>query len=109
MEVKKIFDGSNLTLKIAGRLDAVTALALDKDLSATLENVTDLTIDLADLEYISSAGLRMLLKAQKRMDRQGAMRIKNIRENVREVLDMSGFSNFLTIAEDKKAKFSVSF
>lgn len=109
MEVKKISDGSALTIQISGRIDAVTALELDKDFSATLNGVTDLTMDLADLEYISSAGLRMLLKMQKRMDKQGAMRIKNIRENVREVLDMSGFSNFLTIAEDKKPKFSVSF
>ena len=109
MEAKKVFDGASLTLYLSGRLDATTALQLDKDLSSTLDTVTDLTIDLADLEYISSAGLRMLLKAQKRMDRQGAMRIRNIRENVREVLDMSGFTDFLTIADDKKAKFSVSF
>ena len=109
MEIKKFADGSALTVHISGRLDAVNALELDKDFSATLDGVTDLTIDLADLEYISSAGLRTLLKTQKRMDTQGAMRIKNIRENVREVLDMSGFSTFLTIAEDKKPKFSVSF
>ena len=109
MEIKKVSEGSALTVYISGRIDAVTALELDKNLSATLANVTDLTIDLADLEYISSAGLRTLLKLQKRMDRQGSMKIRNIRENVREVLDMTGFSDFLTIAEDKKAKFSVSF
>lgn len=109
MEVKKVSEGSALTLFLSGRLDAVTALQLDKDLSTTLNGVDDLTVDLADLEYISSAGLRMLLKTQKRMDKQGAMRIRNIRENVREVLDMTGFSNFLTLAEDKKTKFSVSF
>ncbi len=109
MEIKKIPDGSAMTIQIIGRLDAVTALELDKELQATLSGVTDLTIDLADLEYISSAGLRMLLKTQKRMDRQGSMKICNIRENVREVLDMTGFSGFLTLAEDKKAKFSVSF
>ena len=107
MEIKKIADGSALTVQLIGRLDAVTALELDKSLK--LDGITDLTIDLTDLEYISSAGLRTLLKLQKRMDKQGAMRIKNIRENVREVLDMTGFANFLTIAEDKKAKFSVSF
>lgn len=107
MEVKKISDGAALTIQIIGRLDAVTALELDKNLK--LDGVDDLTIDLAELEYISSAGLRTLLKIQKKMDKQGAMRIKNIRENVREVLDMTGFSNFLTIADDKKAKFSVSF
>lgn len=109
MELKKISDGSALTVQLSGRIDAVNALELDKDLSASLNGVDDLTIDLADLEYISSAGLRTLLKIQKRMDRQGAMRIRNIRDNVREVLDMTGFSNFLTIADDKKAKFSVSF
>ena len=109
MDIKKISEGSALTVFLGGRIDAVTALELDKDLSASLNGVTDLTLDLADLQYISSAGLRTLLKLQKRMDKQGAMRIKNIRENVREVLDMTGFANFLTIAEDKKTKFSVSF
>ena len=109
MEIRKISEGSALTVYISGRLDAVTALELDKDLTASLNGIDDLTIDLAELEYISSAGLRTLLKLQKRMDKQGSMKIRNIRENVREVLDMTGFSNFLTIVDDKKAKFSVSF
>ena len=109
MEIKKVADGTNLTVYLIGRLDAVTALELDKTLGAQLDGVTDLTVDLGELEYISSAGLRTLLKLQKRMDRQGAMRIRNIRDNVREVLDMTGFANFLTIDEDKKTKFSVSF
>ncbi len=109
MELKKISDGSALTVQIIGRIDAATALELDRNLQASLNGVNDLTVDLADLEYISSAGLRTLLKIQKRMDKQGAMRIRNIRDNVREVLDMTGFSNFLTIADDKKMKFSVSF
>ena len=109
MEIKKNFDGSALTVQLVGRLDAVTAFVLDKDSQTTLNSVTDLTVDLADLEYISSAGLRTLLKIQKRMDKQGAMKIINVRDNVREVLNMTGFSNFLTIEEDKRAKFSVSF
>lgn len=110
MEIKKISDGTKLTVQIIGRIDAVTALELDKDLSATLNDVTDLTIDLAELEYISSAGLRTLLKIQKRMDKQGSMKICNIRDNIREVLDMTGFSNFLTIdEEDRKTKFYVGF
>ena len=107
MEIKKFEDGSKVTVQIIGRLDAVSALELDKSLK--LDGITDLTVDLAELEYISSAGLRTLLKIQKKMDKQGAMRIKNIRQNVREVLDMTGFSDFLTITDDKKAKFSVSF
>ena len=109
MEIKKFSEGSALTISLVGRLDAVTALELDKEISASLAGVDDLTLDLTDLEYISSAGLRLLLKTQKRMDKQGAMRIKNVRENVREVLDMTGFSQFLTFAEDKKTKFSGSF
>ena len=109
MEIKKVSDGSALTIYINGRLDAVTALELDKKLQATLGNVTDLTVDLKELEYVSSAGLRILLKTQKRMDRQGSMKIRNIRDNVRVVLDMTGFSDFLTIEDNKKAKFSVSF
>lgn len=107
MEIKQSLDGSKLTIQIIGRLDAVSALELDKSLN--LNSISDLTIDLAELEYISSAGLRTLLKFQKKMDKQGSMRIKNIRDNVREVLDMTGFSDFLTIADNKKAKFSVSF
>ena len=107
MEIKKVSEGSAMTVYISGRLDAVTALELDKEISPALDPVTDLTVDLVDLEYISSAGLRLLLKIQKRMDKQGAMRIRNIREGVREVLDMTGFSDFLTIVDDKKAKFSV--
>lgn len=109
MEIKKVSEGSALTVCLSGRLDAVTALELDKNLKAELSNVSNLTIDLADLEYIASAGLRILLKIQKRMDKQGSMKIRNIRDNVREVLDMTGFSNFLTIEDNKKAKFSVSF
>ncbi|MBR1645534.1 MAG: STAS domain-containing protein [Selenomonadaceae bacterium] len=109
MEIKKFPDGANLTVALVGRLDATTALELDKNLNASLDGITDLTVDLAELEYISSAGLRTLLKLQKRMDRQGAMRLRNLRENVREVFDMTGFTDFLTIDEDRKTKFSVSF
>ncbi len=107
MEIQKKGDGSILTVKISGRLDTVSALELDESLK--LDGITYLTIDLADLEYIASAGLRLLLKMQKQMDKQGTMQIKNVRENIREVLDMTGFSNFLTIVDDKKPKFSVSF
>ena len=107
MQIKQFLDGSKLTIQIIGRLDAVSALELDKSLN--LNAISDLTVDLAELEYISSAGLRTLLKTQKKMDKQGSMRIKNVRDNVREVLDMTGFSDFLTLADNKKTKFSVSF
>ena len=105
MEIKKVADGSALTIYLSGRLDAVTAFQLDKELNASLNGVDNLTLDLADLEYISSAGLRVLLKTQKRMDRQGSMQIRNIRDSVREVLYMTGFAEFLTIIDEKKTKF----
>ena len=97
MEIKKEMNGTTMIMHLSGRLDAVTAVDLDKALSASLSNVKDLVFDLADLEYIASAGLRSLLAAQKRMARQGSMVLKNVTEEVRDVLDMTGFSDFLTI------------
>ena len=97
MEIKKELDGTTLTMHLSGRLDAVTAVELDKALNASLSNVKDLVFDLADLEYIASAGLRSLLAAQKRMARQGSMVLRNVTEEVKDVLDMTGFSDFLTI------------
>ena len=109
MEIIKEADGANLTVKLVGRLDAVTAMQLDKDFAATLKGVSNLTLDLAKLDYVASAGLRILLKTQKKMDRQGSMVIKNVQDSVREVLDMTGFSNFLTLEEKKKKKLTISF
>ena len=109
MEIIKERDGSALTVKLIGRLDAVRAMQLDKDFAATLKGVSNLTLDLAKLDYVASAGLRILLKTQKKMDRQGSMVIKNVQDSVREVLDMTGFSNFLTLEEKKKKKLTISF
>ena len=78
MEIKKQLEGTKLTVALVGRLDAVTAIQLDKEFAKSLNGVTDLTIDLAELSYIASAGLRILLKAQKRMNTQGEMLIKNV-------------------------------
>ncbi len=110
MEIKKVRDGDRLTVALSGQLNAVTAIDLDKDLKAELEGVKDLVIDLAELEYIASAGLRILLKTQKRMNNQGYMLIKNIKPEVRDVLDMTGFSKLLSI-DDSSApkKLSLSF
>lgn len=105
MEIRKVSEGSALTIYLSGHLDAVTAFRLSKDLQKTLNGVSDLTFDLAALEYISSAGLRVLLKAQKRMDKQGSMQIRNVQDRVREVLFMTGFAEFLTIVDEKKTKF----
>ena len=108
MEIKKIRDGEKLTVELTGRLDAVTAMEFDKTLSQELAGITTLTLDLANLEYIASAGLRILLKLQKRMSGQGKMTVKNLQNPVREVIEMSGFSRILMIEDDKKSRFEFS-
>ena len=109
MEIIKERDGSNMTVKLIGRLDAVTAMQLDKDMATALTGVNALTMDLAQLNYVASAGLRILLKTQKKMDRQGSMVIKNVQDSVREVLDMTGFSQFLTLEDNAKKKLQINF
>ena len=99
MKINKNLEGDNLTVALEGRLDAVTAIEFDKDISKSLDGVKKLTIDLAKLDYIASAGLRILLKLQKKMNIQGDMQIKNVNRDVREVLDMTGFSRLLSIEE----------
>ena len=97
MEIKKSQSGEELTLEITGRLDASTAPQLERELNASLTGVKNLVLNFAQLEYIASAGLRVLLVAQKRMNKQGKMIITNVSEEVKEVLDMTGFINFLNI------------
>ena len=110
MEIKKIRDGANLNVALVGRLDAVTAIELDKSLFAEISDVENLTIDLKNLDYIASAGLRILLKLKKRMDNQGSMKVINLNRDVREVFDMTGFSDLLLQSEEKNIDgFSVTF
>lgn len=104
MEIQKELDGDKLTVKLQGRLDAVTAIQFDKDIAKSLDGVKDLTIDFAELSYIASAGLRILLKLQKKMYTQGDMKIININRDVREVLEMTGFSRLLTLEEQNAPK-----
>ena len=82
---------------LAGRLDTTTAPELEKELKASLDGVSELTLDLKELEYISSAGLRVLLAAQKIMLKQGSMVLKNVNETIMEILEVTGFSDILTI------------
>ena len=98
MEIKKEQNGSALTIKVIGRLDAGSAPELSKELTTALDGVTDLTFDFAELQYIASAGLRVLLVAQKRMNKQGSMKLIHVSEPVLEVLDMTGFASLMTIA-----------
>ena len=97
MNVIKESSGSQLTLRIQGRLDTTTAPQLETELKASVEGVTALVLDLAELAYISSAGLRVVLMAQKIMNKQGAMVVRNVDPNVLEVFEVTGFSDILTI------------
>ena len=102
-------NGGRLTVKLDGKLDAVTALELDKVMANSLDGVTELTIDLKNLHYIASAGLRILLKTQKRMQLQGQMLVVNIQRDVRTIMEMTGFATLLTLEEEERKPFSVSF
>ena len=95
IEIKK--NVNELVLEITGRVDTITAPTLDKTINENLANVKSLILDLTGIEYISSAGLRVLLGAQKKMSQIGSMKIKNVREEVMEVFEMTGFADILNI------------
>ncbi len=97
MQINKTKTDSNLTIALAGRLDTNTAPALEAELEGNLDGVTELVLDFADLEYISSAGLRVILSAQKTMNSKGKMVIKNVCADIMDVFDITGFSDILTI------------
>ena len=96
MEIKKIADGGNLNISVCGRLDTTTAPELEKEIG-DLAGVASLTFDFVELEYISSAGLRVLLQAQKIMNKQGKMVIKNVNDSVMEIFEITGFIDILTV------------
>lgn len=97
MTISKQQNGKALTLALEGRLDTMTSPELEKELKASLEGIDSLTLDFSKLEYISSAGLRVLLSAHKAMSGKGGMTVRNVNEIVREVFDVTGFSDILTI------------
>ena len=97
MEIIKKKDGGSLKIALEGRLDTTTAPSLEEALKEELNGVTDLEFDFAKLEYISSAGLRVLLSTQKIMKNQGNMKVKNVCPEIMEVFDITGFSEILTI------------
>lgn len=97
MTIKKTTDENKLTVLLEGRLDTATAPALDSELKSSLDGVTDLTFDLSGLEYMSSAGLRILLATQKTMSKQGKMTICNVNAAIMEVFEITGFVDILTI------------
>ena len=97
MTIVKKQEGSELQLSLEGRLDTTTAPELEKELKEALPGVTALTLDFEKLDYISSAGLRVLLSAQKIMNRQGEMKLVHVGEVIMEIFEVTGFSDILTI------------
>ena len=98
MEIKKELDGSKLTVTLSGRLDTTTAPDFEKELKSSLDGVNELVLDFSGLDYISSAGLRVLLSAQKLMNGAGgSMKIIGANDIVKEIFDVTGFSDILTI------------
>ena len=97
LNIEKKKEGSKLELVLAGRLDTTTTPELEKELKASLDGVDELVFDMASLEYISSAGLRVLLSAQKIMNKQGTMKVLHVNETIMEIFEVTGFSDILVI------------
>ena len=97
MTIDKKLNGSSATLVVAGRLDTQTAPELEKEVDAVANETKDLTFDMTGLEYVSSAGLRVILKAQKIMNSQGTMKLTGVNDSIMEVFDITGFLDILTI------------
>ena len=95
IDIKKAAEAT--VISVAGRLDTITAPSLDKAIADCIADTKALTLDLCGLEYISSAGLRVLLSAQKKMQKIGAMKLVNVCEEVMEILEMTGFADILVI------------
>ena len=97
MTIEKKIENGNVTIKVSGRLDTTTAPELEAALDEVLENTKELIFNLENLEYISSAGLRVILKAQKSMNTKGSMKLTGVNDSIMEVFDITGFLDILTI------------
>lgn len=97
MTIEKNLNGTELTVTIVGRLDTVTAPQLEAEFKGNINGVEKLVLDFAELEYLSSAGLRVILAAQKVMNKQGEMIIKNVNDTINEIFEVTGFIDILTI------------
>ena len=97
MTITKNLDGNSLTIALEGRLDTTTAPDLETEVKNSVAGIAELVFDFAQLEYISSAGLRVLLSSQKIMNTQGNMIVKNANDNIKEIFEVTGFSDILTI------------
>jgi anti-sigma B factor antagonist len=97
MTIEKKINGDALTLIVSGRLDTQTAPELENEIDANISGLKELTFDMTNLEYVSSAGLRVILKAQKAMNAQGSMKLTGVNDSIMEVFDITGFLDILTI------------
>ncbi|MBR4223568.1 MAG: STAS domain-containing protein [Oscillospiraceae bacterium] len=97
MTIKKDLKGTKLTVAVEGRIDTTTAPELESELKASLDEITELIIDFSAVEYISSAGLRVLLSAQKTMSKKGSMKLIGVDPDIMEIFEVTGFSDILTI------------
>ena len=99
MTINKTQEGTKLEIALEGRLDTMTAPSLEEEIKNSIEGITELVFDLKDLAYVSSTGLRVLLSAQKTMNKQGSMTIRNANEEVLEIFEVTGFIDILNIEE----------
>ena len=97
MTIEKTLNGTEWNVKLIGRLDTTTAPQLEAEFKSNISGVETLILDFAELEYLSSAGLRVLLQAQKVMNKQGEMIIRNVNETISEIFEVTGFADILTI------------
>lgn len=97
MDINKKIEGDKLTVSIEGRLDTTTAPQLEGELNGFISNIKDLVLDVSKMEYISSAGLRVLLSAQKTMNKQGSMTVTGANADVLEIFEVTGFADILNI------------
>lgn len=97
MTIEKVLNGQSATIIVAGRLDTQTAPELEKEIDGVVSNLKELVFDMTGLEYVSSAGLRVILKAQKIMNLKGSMKLVGVNDSIMEVFDITGFLDILTI------------
>lgn len=97
MTINKNVEGALMTISLEGRLDTTTAPQLEAELKNSINGIQSLIMDFEKLEYLSSAGLRVLLSAQKVMNKQGKMVIHNVNDTIQEIFEITGFSDILTI------------
>ena len=97
MTIEKKINGDAVTLIVSGRLDTQTAPKLENEIEETISEIKELVFDMTNLEYVSSAGLRVILKAQKIMNTQGSMKLMGVNDSIMEVFDITGFLDILTI------------